>query len=121
MPPVTARLVTDTPRNNRESTPPPQRWQRMERLGRGVLISFLMLFAALYAGFGVQSPYLPALLKDHGLAAEAIGVVLASGTAIRLAAGPLAGRLADRFDATRLVFAAFARAAGRGAGGYAAG
>ena len=64
----------------------------MERLGRGVLISFLMLFAALYAGFGVQSPYLPALLKDHGLAAEAIGVVLASGTAIRLAAGPLAGR-----------------------------
>jgi PPP family 3-phenylpropionic acid transporter len=91
----------------------------MERLRRGVLISFLTLFAALYAGFGVQSPYLPALLQDHGLAAEAIGVVLASATAIRLAAGPIAGRLADRFDAIRLVFAACAGAAALAAMGYA--
>jgi PPP family 3-phenylpropionic acid transporter len=91
----------------------------MERLRRGMLISFLVLFAVLYAGFGVQSPYLPALLKDHGLAAEAIGVVLASGTAIRLVAGPLAGRLADRFDATQLVFAACAGAAALAAVGYA--
>ena len=43
---------------------------------------YLVLFAGLYAGFGVQSPYLPSLLQEHGLAAEAIGTVLAAGTAI---------------------------------------
>ena len=40
--------------------------------------------AAVYAGSGVQSPFLPALLQEYGLSAEAIGVVLAAGTAIRL-------------------------------------
>ncbi|HEX6443253.1 MAG TPA: MFS transporter [Stellaceae bacterium] len=85
---------------------------------RGALFAYLLLFAALYAGFGVQSPYLPRLLQEHGLAAEAIGVVLAAGTAIRLAAGPLAGRIADRLDAARLVFAACAAVAAAAALGY---
>ena len=58
---------------------------------RRALAPFLILFAALYAGFGVQSPYLPALLDDRGLRPEAIGMVLAAGTAVRLAAGPAAG------------------------------
>lgn len=75
------------------------------------LVAYLLLFGALYAGFGVQSPYLPALLKEHGLGAEAIGAVLASGTAIRLAAGPMAGRVADRLDAAKLVFAGCSAAA----------
>jgi len=35
---------------------------------RSALAPFLILFAALYAGFGVQSPYLPALLDDRGAA-----------------------------------------------------
>ena len=61
---------------------------------RSALPPFLILFAALYAGFGVQWPYLPALLDDRGLRPEVIGVVLAAGTAVRLAAGPVAGRLA---------------------------
>ena len=64
---------------------------------RSALAPFLILFAALYAGFGVQSPYLPALLDDRGLRPEAIGMVLAAGTAVRLAAGPAAGRLARNF------------------------
>ena len=37
------------------------------------LAPYLILFAALYAGFGAQSPYLPALLGEHGLMPEAIG------------------------------------------------
>ena len=65
---------------------------------RKALVLFLILFAALYAGFGAQSPFLPGLLKDRGLRPEAIGTVLAAGTMVRLAAGPLAGRLADRLD-----------------------
>ena len=77
----------------------------MEPSTRRALAPFLILFAALYAGFGVQSPYLPALLDDRGLRPEAIGMVLAAGTAVRLAAGPAAGRLADRLDAAKLVFA----------------
>jgi hypothetical protein len=38
--------------------------------------------ACFNAAFGVQSPYLPSLLDSHGLPAEAIALVLASGTAI---------------------------------------
>jgi len=82
------------------------------------LVGYLLLFAALYAGFGVQSPYLPSLLQEHGLRPEAIGIVLAAGTAIRLAAGPTAGWLADRLDAARLVFAACAAVAAIAALGY---
>ncbi|HJU18400.1 MAG TPA: MFS transporter, partial [Stellaceae bacterium] len=57
---------------------------------------FLLLYGALYAGFGVQSPYLPALLKDHGLSAGLIGTALSAATAIRILAGPAAARIADR-------------------------
>ena len=60
----------------------------MDRPSHGALLAYLVLFAAIYAAFGVQSPYLPRLLQDHGLGAEAIGTVLAAGTAIRLAGGP---------------------------------
>ena len=83
----------------------------MDRSTRRALIAYLILFATLYAGFGVQSPYLPALLKEHGLSSEAIGTVLAAGAVIRLATGPAAGRLADRLDAARLVFAGCAAVA----------
>ena len=69
------------------------------------LAPYLILFAALYSGFGVQSPYLPAFLGEHGLEPAAIGIVLAGGTAIKLVTGPVAGQLADRLDAARLVFA----------------
>jgi PPP family 3-phenylpropionic acid transporter len=83
----------------------------MDPSSRRALTGYLVLFATLYAGFGVQSPYLPALLKEHGLSSEAIGTVLATGAIIRLATGPAAGRLADRLDAARLVFAGCAAVA----------
>jgi PPP family 3-phenylpropionic acid transporter len=83
------------------------------------VVSYFVLFGALYAGFGVQSPYLPRLLQEHGLAAEALGTVLAAGTVIRLLAGPIAGRIADRLDVPRLVIAACAAAAAFAAIGYA--
>src|SRR5437868_2049630 len=64
-----------------------RRSRRSERMALSyprTLFAYFLLFAALYAGFGVQSPYLPRLLQEHGLRAETIGVVLAAGTAIRL-------------------------------------
>ena len=60
------------------------------------LPTFLAVYALLYAAFGVQSPFLPALLREQGLRAEEIGIVLAASTAIRVFAGPAVGHLADR-------------------------
>jgi PPP family 3-phenylpropionic acid transporter len=90
----------------------------MATLSSWTLAPYLVLFAALYAGFGVQSPYLPAFLGEHGVQAETIGVGLAGATAIKLLAGPVAGRLADRFNAARLVFAGCAFGAALAALGY---
>ena len=70
------------------------------------LARFILLFAFLYAAFGVNSPFFPSFLSARGLEPEAIAVVLAAGTAIRLVAAPLAGRIADRLDASRAVLAA---------------
>ncbi len=78
---------------------------------RAALLRFLALYAALYAGFGVQSPFLPVFLAARGLSAQAIGLVLALGVAVRLVAGPMAGHLADRYQAPRAVFSGFALAA----------
>ena len=79
---------------------------------------FLILYGALYAGFGVQSPYLPTLLESRNLEPEAIALVLGAGTAIRLIAGPMAGRLADILDAPKTVLAACSVAAALSAFGY---
>jgi PPP family 3-phenylpropionic acid transporter len=77
-----------------------------------------MLYGALYAGFGVQSPYLPTLLESRNLAPEALALVLGAGTGIRLVAGPVAGRLADILDAPKAVLAACSVAAAVIALGY---
>ncbi|TGE02391.1 MFS transporter [Methylobacterium nonmethylotrophicum] len=69
---------------------------------------FLLVYAALYAGYGLTTPFLPALLSERGLSPTEVGLVLAAGTGIRLAAGPLAGRIADRLAAGRGVLAACA-------------
>ena len=37
---------------------------------------FLAVYSLLYAAFGVQSPFLPALFRERGLHAEEIGMVL---------------------------------------------
>src|ERR1700680_2305852 len=62
----------------------------MTAFSRPALSRFLLLYAALYAGFGVQSPYLPSLLDSRDLRPEAIALVLAAGSAVRLVAGPAA-------------------------------
>lgn len=69
----------------------------------GPLPRFLALYAALFAGFGVVSPFMPELLASKGLEPRGISIVLASGTAIRLVAGPAGGRIADRSGRPRLV------------------
>jgi PPP family 3-phenylpropionic acid transporter len=72
---------------------------------------FLMLYAALFAAFGVASPFFAAFLAGRALQPEAIGLVLAAGTAVRLITGPLGARLADRVGTPRLVLVGFAVAA----------
>jgi PPP family 3-phenylpropionic acid transporter len=90
----------------------------MTAFSRPALSRFLILYAALYAGFGVQSPYLPSLLESRDLRPEAIALVLAAGSAVRLAAGPAAGRLADRLDAPKVILSLCSTAAALIALGY---
>ncbi|HEX6212555.1 MAG TPA: MFS transporter [Methylomirabilota bacterium] len=66
---------------------------------------FVVLYASMYAAFGVSSPFLPAFFQARGLAPEALGVLFGLGTAIRLVSGPLCGRLADLTQALRGVLA----------------
>jgi len=65
---------------------------RMISSSRSTLYRFLSLYAALYAGFGVQSPYLPILLDTRHLSPETIALALAAGTAMRLTAAPAVAR-----------------------------
>src|SRR5919198_5503503 len=64
---------------------------------------FMLLYAAMYAAYGVASPFLPALVNSRGIAPEELGLVLGTGTAVRLISAPLAGRLGDLFEALRTV------------------
>jgi len=67
---------------------------------------FAVLYALMYAAFGVASPFMPAFFEGRGLAPTQLGILFAAGTAIRLVSGPLGGRLADRTQALRAVLAA---------------
>ena len=69
---------------------------------------FVVLYALMYAAFGVSSPFLPAFFAGRGLGPEQIGLLFGAGTAVRLVAGPLAGRIADLTHALRVVLAACA-------------
>ena len=77
----------------------------------GPLGRFLVLYAAMYAAFGVASPFLPAFVSARGLPAEELGLVLAAGTAVRLVSSPVAGRIGDLSAALRVVLAVCAAAA----------
>lgn len=65
----------------------------------------VLLFIFIYAGFGIFSPFIPPLLQERGVSPALIGLILAAGTAVKLIAAPLAGRLGDRFHALPLTFA----------------
>jgi MFS transporter, PPP family, 3-phenylpropionic acid transporter len=67
------------------------------------LPSFIVLYAAMYAAYGVASPFLPAFVSERGLPPEQLGLVLAAGTAVRLLSAPVAGRIGDLMHALRVV------------------
>ncbi|MCK8785261.1 MFS transporter [Roseomonas sp. NAR14] len=56
---------------------------------------FALLYAALFGAVGVAQPFLPAYLAALGVTAQGIAALLAAASAVRLLAGPLAGRVAD--------------------------
>lgn len=74
--------------------------------------AFVLLQGALYAAYGTESPFLPSFFGERGLSPAEIGLVLAAGTLMRLAAGPVAGYIADRQDATRAMLGIAATASG---------
>jgi MFS transporter, PPP family, 3-phenylpropionic acid transporter len=69
------------------------------------LPKFVVLYAAMYAAYGVASPFLPSLLASRGMTPEEIGFTLGAATAVRLVSAPLAGRIGDRVQALRVVLA----------------
>lgn len=62
----------------------------------------------MYAAFGASSPFWPAFFENKALTTQQIGLILSAGIIIRLAAGPLTGRLADVSGSLRAVLAACA-------------
>ena len=68
-------------------------------------IAYVLLYVALYGAFGVASPFWPKLFESKGVEPQQIGLILAAGLVVRLAAGPLVGRLADFAASLRLVLA----------------
>jgi MFS transporter, PPP family, 3-phenylpropionic acid transporter len=80
----------------------------LRRLARDALRSttlprFILLYAAMYAAFGVASPFLPAFVSGRGLSTGQLGFMLAAGTAVRLLTAPLAGRIGDLIQGLRVV------------------
>src|SRR2546421_2760544 len=69
------------------------------------LPKFIALYAAMYAAYGVASPFLPAFVSERGLSPEELGLALAMGTGMRLVSAPLAGRIGDLVQALRAVLA----------------
>ncbi|MCJ2130020.1 MFS transporter [Methylobacterium sp. E-045] len=82
------------------------------------LAGHLTLFVTLYAGYGALSPFLPLFLERRGLPAHEIAWLLALAIVVRMVAGPLAGRIADRRGIVRPVLAGAAALAGLAAFGH---
>ena len=81
-------------------------------------IAYVLLYVTLYGAFGVASPYWPKLFESKGLSPQQIGVVLAAALVMRLAAGPLIGRLADHLSSLRLALASCIVVAAAAAAAY---
>jgi MFS transporter, PPP family, 3-phenylpropionic acid transporter len=72
------------------------------------LRSFILLYVLMYAAFGVASPFWPRFFETRGMSPEQIGLLLGLGTVVRLIAGPITARVADRLQQLRGVLAAAA-------------
>jgi MFS transporter, PPP family, 3-phenylpropionic acid transporter len=64
---------------------------------------FLTTYALLYGAFGMQSPFVPTLLRERGLQAQDIGLVLAAAMVVRVLAGPVVAHAADRLRRHTLI------------------
>ena len=71
-------------------------------------IGYIVLYAALYAAFGVASPFWPKFFETRALTSQQIGLILAAAMLMRLVAGPSVGMLADLLGSLRLVLATYA-------------
>jgi len=83
----------------------------------GALRSFILLYVLIYGAFGVASPFWPRFFETRGMAPEQIGVLFGLGTMVRLIAGPIVARIADRLQEIRgglAIAAAFAACFGFG-------
>ena len=77
----------------------------MTPLPKFVVPKFVVLYAAMYAAYGVASPFMPSLLASRGMTPDEIGLALGAATAVRLVSAPLAGRIGDAMQALRVVLA----------------
>jgi MFS transporter, PPP family, 3-phenylpropionic acid transporter len=80
----------------------------MRMLHPHALRSFILLYVLMYASFGVASPFWPRFFETRGMSPEQIGLLLGLSTIVRLVAGPVAARIADRSQRLRHVLAAAA-------------
>jgi MFS transporter, PPP family, 3-phenylpropionic acid transporter len=64
---------------------------------------FLTTYALLYGAFGMQSPFVPMLLRERGLQAQDIGLVLSAAMVVRVLAGPGVAHAADRLRQHTLI------------------
>jgi PPP family 3-phenylpropionic acid transporter len=71
-------------------------------------IAYIILYAALYAAFGVASPFWPKFFETRALSSQQIGLILAAAMSMRLIAGPLVGMLADISGSLRIALASCA-------------
>ncbi|MCK1579521.1 MFS transporter [Bradyrhizobium sp. 168] len=74
-------------------------------------VAYVMLYGALYAAFGVASPFWPKFFEAKALSAQQIGGLLAAAMLIRLASGPVVAAFADLLRSLRLVLAGCATVA----------
>jgi MFS transporter, PPP family, 3-phenylpropionic acid transporter len=77
----------------------------------GALPAFIVLYAVMYAAFGVASPFWPLFFESRGVAAEEIGALFGAAIMMRLVVGPVVGRIADMLGALRAALAVCALAA----------
>lgn len=83
----------------------------------GGKIGLAMAYAALFVSIGVYMPFFPLFLADRGFSPEAIGLVAAIPTVLRLVTLPAAGALSDRIAKPRVFLVALGLLAALGFAG----